>query len=371
MLYLLPFAWKTDEIHDACTKLRNLIGKNFEAEMREAVHSGELLADGCSDLLNNLGNNLENTREFGREACVDWDDVAEWLRAKGYDVTRDERDPMGIAQVAQRWRCTEATAMNRLRAEGLHALYTNGDGCPGLEGRSETAMVALDTIKGIEDKHPDWLKFDAFHPEHSRIPWLDLSKRKAHDAQRQRELARADPAGDRDRRAAAKVLGMERLSCWLEPERIAQLYGDPIVSELLENYIDRLPCRGVCTGFAFLVDDVFNWPGMPPVPDGEAGKLVRAWFSLANKPEHKADKPEHKQRPSQIHRERCRTAAAMIWTNEPNLTISEMIERDEITATACEHCKYTPKTLRDWIADLCPDRSPGRRPSSGKPPRTP
>ena len=68
-----------------------------------------------------------------------------------------------------------------------------------------------------------------------------------------------------------------------------------------------------------------------------------------------------KLRPNQRHKIECRTIAERIWENEPNVTITDMIWRDEI-AKACETKVYKESTLWDWVKDLCPNRSPGRRP---------
>ena len=70
---------------------------------------------------------------------------------------------------------------------------------------------------------------------------------------------------------------------------------------------------------------------------------------------------EPKLRPNQRHKIECRKIAAKIWENEPNVTIADMIWRDEI-AEACEKKTYNESTLRNWIKDLSPNRSPGRRP---------
>jgi hypothetical protein len=75
--------------------------------------------------------------------------------------------------------------------------------------------------------------------------------------------------------------------------------------------------------------------------------------------------PEKKLRPSQRHRKACREVAARIWKKEeaegkPITTIADMILRDELT-TACEGKIYVEKTMKRWIRDLCPDRTPGRR----------
>lgn len=69
-------------------------------------------------------------------------------------------------------------------------------------------------------------------------------------------------------------------------------------------------------------------------------------------------------RPSQRHKERCRAIAALLWANDPNVTIADMVLRDEIALYGCEGKNYTEQVLRTWISDLCPNRKPGRRPSS-------
>ncbi len=67
-----------------------------------------------------------------------------------------------------------------------------------------------------------------------------------------------------------------------------------------------------------------------------------------------------KLRPQQRHKRACRAAAEKIWVESPDMTIEDMIQRDEI-ANACEGILYREKTIRNWIKDLCPNRKPGRR----------
>jgi len=68
------------------------------------------------------------------------------------------------------------------------------------------------------------------------------------------------------------------------------------------------------------------------------------------------------QRHSTKCRIKCREIAKKIWSQNPNITIREMSESEEIL----EYTKnqqgelYSEKTIRDWIKDLCPNRSPGR-----------
>jgi hypothetical protein len=67
-----------------------------------------------------------------------------------------------------------------------------------------------------------------------------------------------------------------------------------------------------------------------------------------------------KLRPSQKAKIECRKVAEKLWEKHPNMTIADMIMKDEIVK-ACENKIYAEKTIRDWIKDLCPNRSPGRR----------
>jgi hypothetical protein len=66
---------------------------------------------------------------------------------------------------------------------------------------------------------------------------------------------------------------------------------------------------------------------------------------------------------SNEHREKCREIAEKLWRKHPYMTIEDMCLRDEITLVFKDRKKgmYAPKTIRGWIKDLCPNRSPGRR----------
>jgi hypothetical protein len=66
-------------------------------------------------------------------------------------------------------------------------------------------------------------------------------------------------------------------------------------------------------------------------------------------------------RPSQRHKKACREIAGRLWKEDPHLTIAAMILKDDINA-ATEGKVYAEATLWTWIHELCPDRSPGRRP---------
>ena len=65
---------------------------------------------------------------------------------------------------------------------------------------------------------------------------------------------------------------------------------------------------------------------------------------------------------TQRRKERCRAIAELLWKENQNITIADMICKDQITKIGCEETKYGEKVLRDWIKNLCPNRNPGRRP---------
>jgi hypothetical protein len=81
-------------------------------------------------------------------------------------------------------------------------------------------------------------------------------------------------------------------------------------------------------------------------------------------PELFTDKPKGKStkklRPNQEHKQQCREAVKELWREDQTITIANMIHKDEIVK-ACNGEKYADKTIRRWINDLCPNRSPGRR----------
>lgn len=75
-----------------------------------------------------------------------------------------------------------------------------------------------------------------------------------------------------------------------------------------------------------------------------------------------------KLRPNQKAKIKCREIAKIIWNKDPSITIADMINHPEILP----HTKkrdgnyYVEKTIHNWIKDLCPDRSPGRKPKQKK-----
>jgi hypothetical protein len=75
-------------------------------------------------------------------------------------------------------------------------------------------------------------------------------------------------------------------------------------------------------------------------------------------------KKERKKTKVQIIREKVREKARELWQNDPTITIADMFVNHEISDIAVRENGeiFIEKTIRDWIKDLCPDRSHGRRP---------
>jgi hypothetical protein len=71
-------------------------------------------------------------------------------------------------------------------------------------------------------------------------------------------------------------------------------------------------------------------------------------------------KLKKKLRPVQIHKIKCREVAQKLWEEGATITIADMIHKDAINKVF-DGKVYAEKTIRNWIKDLCPDRSPGRR----------
>jgi len=79
---------------------------------------------------------------------------------------------------------------------------------------------------------------------------------------------------------------------------------------------------------------------------------------------------EKKLRPSQRHRKAVIEVAKKLWVKDPDITIADMIFQDEINSVFKDRKNgYTDRTLREWIKEYCPNRSPGRRPKKHKSPK--
>jgi len=87
---------------------------------------------------------------------------------------------------------------------------------------------------------------------------------------------------------------------------------------------------------------------------------VNAWEALDGKKRRKESV-----RASIKHKADCREVAKHLWSENPSRTIEDLIRSDEINLVL-EGVPYMEKTLRNWIKDFCPDRTPGRRPTAKK-----
>jgi len=76
------------------------------------------------------------------------------------------------------------------------------------------------------------------------------------------------------------------------------------------------------------------------------------------------EKKPRKLRPEQRHKERCRGIAALLWSQNKEITIARMVEAEVLIEIGCEGKTYKEETIRDWIKEECPNRTGGRRPNS-------
>lgn len=60
-------------------------------------------------------------------------------------------------------------------------------------------------------------------------------------------------------------------------------------------------------------------------------------------------------------RQRCRLAVQILWERDPTATVPALYRSESIQRIACEGRPPTEKTFREWVKDLNPDRSGGRR----------
>ena len=104
-----------------------------------------------------------------------------------------------------------------------------------------------------------------------------------------------------------------------------------------------------------IIDDLINSYFKTADVDEVIGKKLKRPLS--------DDLNDKKLRPSNKHRIECRKTAEKLWGKNPEITIADMIHKDEIN-TLFNGRIYNTKTMRNWIKDLCPNRSPGRRPKA-------
>ncbi len=103
-------------------------------------------------------------------------------------------------------------------------------------------------------------------------------------------------------------------------------------------------------------------------PKDEINAIVKKQAETSSLEKEVKQKKERKKTKLQICREKVREKASEIWSKDPSITIADMAVSDEITKIVMEQCGklLTEDTLRRWINDLSPDRSPGRRPNPNK-----
>jgi len=77
-------------------------------------------------------------------------------------------------------------------------------------------------------------------------------------------------------------------------------------------------------------------------------------------------KPLRKLTPLQIVKQSCQAKAQQLWKKKPHLTIEALIHDPAFLScfdgTSID--RRESRTLRDWVKEFCPDRTPGRRPNS-------
>lgn len=100
--------------------------------------------------------------------------------------------------------------------------------------------------------------------------------------------------------------------------------------------------------------------------DIEPGEDVPSEFIIEDEKVNLYKRKTTEKKPTHRDEQRagCREVAARIWSNEQKITIADMIFSNEL-APYTQNKKggmYTEKTIRNWIKDLCPNRSQGRRP---------
>jgi hypothetical protein len=63
-----------------------------------------------------------------------------------------------------------------------------------------------------------------------------------------------------------------------------------------------------------------------------------------------------------VRRHRCRAIAELLWHRDPQATLVDIYRHEWIQKIACNGTPPTEKTFREWVKDLNPNRTPGRRP---------
>lgn len=67
------------------------------------------------------------------------------------------------------------------------------------------------------------------------------------------------------------------------------------------------------------------------------------------------------EQPRDSRKQRCRAVAQILWERDPRATLPDIFQSEWVQRIACESRPPSEKTFREWVKDLNPDRSPGRR----------
>jgi hypothetical protein len=129
---------------------------------------------------------------------------------------------------------------------------------------------------------------------------------------------------------------------------------------------------GICREKSLFKNDGFMGPSIRITPSGfefiDLPKIIRSpdeiegcYFAVSNV-EALKKVPKGNKKKSQAKWDNVRDWVAEKWKEAPDMTIEDMALSDDVTKILGKN--YTLKTIRDYIKDLCPNRKPGRRPTS-------
>jgi hypothetical protein len=158
---------------------------------------------------------------------------------------------------------------------------------------------------------------------------------------------------------------------WLYGDELAKRWNtSPLEIWALMVEGKLIPYNTVTFTRIFVSNEPWRWQSSGYKPGDERNAINNMGFKLEEielfekyqkVDQLNGDNIETKLRPNQRHRLQCRLVAEEIWKDNPDITIADMAQLDEINEVF-EGKVYADKTIRIWINDLCPNRRPGRRP---------
>jgi len=161
---------------------------------------------------------------------------------------------------------------------------------------------------------------------------LDISKLDLWELVKNGMLPIYDPAGNQAEVKIEQALSPNVISDW------DAFAGPPIqLTPTGINFVDRPRCVRT--------------------PD----EMERCYFAV-NDVEALKKAPKGNKKKSQAKWDNVREWVAAKWKEAPDMTIDDMAISDDVTNLLGKN--LTLKTIRDHIKDLCPNRKPGRRPTS-------